>query len=459
MRRIVVCFFVLSILAGGAFTVVPVTAYGAESFLTEEDKARLQDEYNKIQAEIAEWQKVLDETRTKKNTLQGDVTQLNALIKKAEAEIKKRNVSITRLSDEITQKSELISSFEAQLKRGRASLANMIRLQNEADHRSLAEIVLSNEDFDDLYGSLEAIAVVRRSLQELFDEVRNVKESTEVEKEQLAKKRNQELDAKYDVELTKKQIAVNEAEKKKLLSITKDQEKTYSTVLAERQRRAEQIRNALFPLRDAEGISFGTALDAANRAAQVTGVRAALILAILSQESDLGKNVGSCFVTDLESGDGVGKNTGTAFQKVMKAPRDTSPFERITNQLGLTWAVTPVSCPLGRVYTSSRGYGGAMGPSQFIPSTWQLYESKLSTALNVSLPNPWDAHHAIMATALYLKDLGAAGGTYTAERNAACRYYSGRSCDNRTPVNTPYGESVIKKAETFQDNIDFLKGV
>ena len=100
-----------------------------------------------------------------------------------------------------------------------------------------------------------------------------------------------------------------------------------------------------------------------------------------------------------------------------------------------------------------------MGPSQFIPSTWQLYESKLRTALSVSTPNPWDAHHAIMATALYLKDLGAAGGTYTAERNAACRYYSGRSCDNRTPVNTPYGESVIKKAETFQDNIDFLKGV
>lgn len=62
----------------------------AETFLTDADKARLQDEYSKIQAEIAEWQKVLDETRAKKNTLQGDVTSLNALIKKAEAEIKQR---------------------------------------------------------------------------------------------------------------------------------------------------------------------------------------------------------------------------------------------------------------------------------------------------------------------------------------------------------------------------------
>lgn len=433
--------------------------HASAEFLTEADKARLQAEYDQIQAEIAEWQKVLDETRAKKNTLQGDVTSLNALIKKAEAEIRQRNVTVSKLTDEIAEKTVLIGSYEERLLRGRTSLAEMLRYQHEADERSLAELVLSTDSFNTFYGDLESVAVVRRDLQKLFDEVRAVKAATEEEKAALAKKKDQELDARYDVELTKRQIAQNEAEKQKLLSITKDQEKSYSTVLAERQRRAEQIRSALFPLRDTEGISFGVALDAANAASQKTGVRAALILAILSQESDLGKNVGSCYVTDLTSGDGVGKNTGTAFQKIMKAPRDTAPFERITNALGLAWAVTPVSCPLGKVYTSSRGYGGAMGPSQFIPSTWQLYEARLSSALGVATPNPWDAHHAIMATSLYLQDLGAAGGTYTAERNAACRYYSGRACDNKKPTNYTYGDSVIKKAETFQDNIDFLKGI
>ncbi len=100
-----------------------------------------------------------------------------------------------------------------------------------------------------------------------------------------------------------------------------------------------------------------------------------------------------------------------------------------------------------------------MGPSQFIPSTWLLYEKRLEEKLDVPFANPWDAKHAIMATALYMQDLGAAGGTYTSERNAACRYYSGRACDTKKPTNYTYGDSVIKKAEGFQENIDFLKGI
>ncbi len=170
-------------------------------------------------------------------------------------------------------------------------------------------------------------------------------------------------------------------------------------------------------------------------------------------------------VTSLETGAGKGKFCGDFFQKVMyaradsKRPSDTAAFERVTSELGLQWATTPVSCPLGKTYTSSRGYGGAMGPSQFIPSTWVLYEPRLSRALGVSQPDPWNPQDAIMATALYLSDLGAGSQTYSGERNAACKYYSGRSCDSRSPRNYTYGDSVVAKAKTFQDNIDFLNNL
>jgi hypothetical protein len=59
-----------------------------------------------------------------------------------------------------------------------------------------------------------------------------------------------------------------------------------------------------------------------------------------------------------------------------------------------------------------------------------------------------------------MADLGAAGGTYTSERNAACRYYSGSACTpGRVPANVFYGDQVLSKAAKFQADIDFLKGI
>lgn len=449
-------FFFVYLFVCVAF-LMPFSTHAA--FLTPEERTRLEGEYQKLQSEIAEWQKVLNDTQAKKNTLQGDVTALNAQIKRAEAEIKQRNITITSLTSEINARSATIRTLDERVTRARESLAAMLRSTRERGDSSIAEIIFSAESVSDFFSDVDSFSMIERKLRSLFTEIQVAKTEAEIERETLAKRQDQELDARYEVESKKKEVAKNESEKKALLAITKNQEVAYQKVLAERQQQSAKIRAALFPLRDTEGIAFGAALDYATAASQKTGVRAAFILAVLSQESDLGKNVGSCYVSDLSTGDGVGKNTGTFFQKVMKAPRDTVPFDRITRALGLSFATTPVSCPLGTVYSSSRGYGGAMGPSQFIPSTWVLYESRIKKALGIADANPWDARDAIMATALYLSDLGAGTGTYTAERNAACKYYSGRSCDSRKPANTGYGNSVVAKAEDFQENIDFLKGV
>ena len=89
-----------------------------------------------------------------------------------------------------------------------------------------------------------------------------------------------------------------------------------------------------------------------------------------------------------------------------------------------------------------------MGPSQFIPSTWSLYEKKISSAVGVATPDPWDPKHAFMASAIFLKDLGAAGGTYSDEREAALRYYAGGNWNH--PRNAFYGNEVMAKAGSIQ---------
>ena len=84
-------------------------------------------------AEIVQWQKVLDDTTIKKNTLQGDVTTLNAQIAKATSEIKQRNITLTDLTAEINQKINNISSLEARLENDKSLLANLIKKKSQND--------------------------------------------------------------------------------------------------------------------------------------------------------------------------------------------------------------------------------------------------------------------------------------------------------------------------------------
>ncbi len=131
----------------------------------------------------------------------------------------------------------------------------------------------------------------------------------------------------------------------------------------------------------------------------------------------------------------------------MKPSRDVAPFLEITGALGVDWQTTVVSCPL------SVGYGGAMGPAQFIPSTWKLFQGRITANVGHTA-NPWQAEDAFMASALYLADLGAASQSYTAERNAACRYYSGRSCSGS---NTFYGDQVMNRVNNLDANMKVLE--
>ena len=287
------------------------------------------------------------------------------------------------------------------------------------DDYSVVSIALGAQDVSGFFSDLDAFTSIKTDLKNLFVEIRNAKTQTEKEKADLAIKQNQTADAKYVVETKKKQISSDKTQKQQLLAITANQEAEYKKVLAERQAKAAKIRATLFPLRDAAAIQFEDALNYAKEAQSKTGVRPAFILAVLTQESNLGKNVGQCYLTNITTGAGVGKNTGRVFTNVMKPSRDIQPFIDLGLRLGFDPLKQVVSCP------QSSGYGGAMGPAQFIPSTWRIYEARIANTTGHSVPNPWAAEDAIVAMSTYFSDLGADAGGYTAEHRAAAKYFAG----------------------------------
>jgi len=415
------------------------------------DKAKLEAELANLEKEIAAKQKELDTQKGQSVSISRDISILRSQIDKSKLDIKAKNLVIQRLGGEITAKTKTIQALSTKIDKEKESLAQLIRKERQIDNVSIISLILSNENVSDMYGDISTFNSIKQGIQNSVDQIRGIQTVTESEKKDLEAKKNQETDTKAELENAKKKVELSEAQKKELLSISKNKESEYQKVLNEKAKRRTEILTALFNLRDTSAIPFSKALEYANLAEKQTGIRPAFLLAILTQESNLGANVGSCYVTDFETGAGVSSKSGTKFTNVMKPTRDIQPFIAITASVGRDPYKTLVSCPIG-----GYGYGGAMGPAQFIPSTWNLLKTKIATALGVKTADPWSAKDAFMASAIYLTNLGAGTQTYTAEKTAACRYYGGGTAC--TTVTSTYGNQVMAKATNIQTNmIDVLQ--
>lgn len=440
--------FIIAIVASFA---VPLAA-GAQANLTAEQRAQLQAELAQVEADQKQAAADLTAAQAQSASLNKDITVLNAKIKTAQLNIKAKNLLIQTLGNDITQKQSHINDLEVHIDKGKETLAVVLRKTNEMDASSLPEVLLSQSSVTGFFQDLDTFQSIQDGLKSTFEQLRSDQAETAAEKDALDKRRNTELDAKHTIEQEQKNIQSDEDQKQQLLALSKGNEKSYASLVAQKQARAAQIRAALFPLAGGQKIQFGDALKYATTASQKTGVRPAFIMAVLTQESALGANVGNCYMTNPQTGAGIKVSTGAASSFVMKPGRDVEPFIDITKSLGLDPFKTVVSCQQSGV-----GWGGAMGPAQFIASTWVLFEDRLRTALNISdTPNPWNAAHAFMASALYLDDLGAGAGGYTAERNAACRYFSGAVCSKSSLI-ASYGTQVVSKADTIQQQINQLQ--
>lgn len=447
MRQKLAALFALSIF-GVLFSasVQPPQAF-AETM--EEQRARLEKQLAEIEADIQAKRGVLQDKQKERTTLERDVSILDNKISQAKLSIKKTDLSIKQLQGEITDKEQAISALNERIDRSHASMAQLIRQTHQIDETSLVELTLGGT-MSDILDDVDNFSVIQRELESAFAEMALLKGDLSERKRTLEDRQNEEEDLRKIQVLEKQSVEKNQKVKQQVLDITKGQEKAYQKVIAEKEKTASEIRSALFGLRDSAAIPFGKAYDYAKDASAKTGVRPALILAILTQESNLGENVGSCYVKDLSTGSGVGKNTGRVFQKVMKAPRDTDPFKTITDALGISWQVAPVSCP------QASGYGGAMGPSQFIPSTWMLYKDSLANLTGETFADPWNARTAIFATAMLMRDNGADETTRVAERRAALRYFAGANWSKK--ANAFYGDSVMELVDGIQAQINILEG-
>ncbi|MDD3662389.1 MAG: hypothetical protein PHT84_00810, partial [Candidatus Pacebacteria bacterium] len=382
-------FFTLTlILVGFLYLLLPNVEANVALQNAQADKAKLEAELAALEREIALKQKELENQKGQSASISRDISILTTQINKSKLDIKAKNLTIEKLGGEINQKNKQINVLSSKIEKEKESLAQLIRKEREIGDKPLLILLLSQETVSGAYSDISAFSSIKDGIRKSINQIRGIKSETEIEKKGLEEKKNQEIDVKYQLENAKKKVELTEAEKKNLLSISKNKEAEYSKILEERKAQATKIRARLFELAggvQGGGIPFGDAVKYAEYASTKTGVRTAFILGILKQETNIGNNVGLCYLNNKDTGESRGMNTGRLFKNGMSPTRDIPPFLKITGALGLDPYNTRISCPIEGV----PGWGGARGPSQFIPSTWSMFASRIAEQFSVSVANPW----------------------------------------------------------------------
>lgn len=461
MRIIVLTLALLVLLPLGT-----IQAVGSDD--VSERREQLKRDLAALEAEIDNQSVFLEEKQRERVSLERDIAILDAEIEKAQLSIRARDLSIRSLTNDIGEKSETITELDKKLTREKESLANILRKTNEIDDHTLAEFVLASKDVSDFFADVDAFAVIKASLRESFYDIEDTKDVTAEERTALETRRAEEQELRTLQVLERRKIEERQEQRSEILRVTQGEEDAYQDLINSIEKTASEIRAELFSLRDSAAIPFGQALDLAERAGSAVGVRPALILAILKQETRLGEFLGS-----------------GSWRIDMHPTRDQPVFTYIMDTLGLDPDSVPVS------QAPSYGWGGAMGPSQFIPSTWVCYggfinvktgdcnnasrsmswdafwqgpweyranKDRIRVALKGSDPsNPYNNEDAFTATGMLMADNGADRGTYSSERLAALRYFAGWT-NAENPRYAFYGDGVMGFADEFQALINQLAG-
>ena len=420
---------------------------GVTTTSTDTVRAKLQAQLDDLEKQIAQQQAILDQTKGQDVSLQREIKMLSAQIDQAKLQIKARDIAMQQLNGNISQKQTAITGLNQQLTNELESLGAILREKDQLDTTSLVVVALSSQSLSDFFADLDSFDQVNAKLQDSFTAITNTKAITQQQQEDLQAKLDQEAALRQAQQLQQQQIAAQQSQKQKVLTDTKGQEKTYQTLISKNQKTATQIRAALFQLTGTAAIPFGKALDYANEASAKTGIRPAFLLGIITEESNLGQNVGK----------------GT-WQVDMSPTRDVPIYKAIAASLGLD----PNSMPVSK--KQFYGWGGAMGPAQFIPSTWAMYagyvkpdyhyeqsKDRIGKLTGNTPPNPWNPEDAFMASAMLLTDDGADAQTKTAEFRAAMCYLAG--CGNVSDPNLQfYGNQVASYAADYQCQINIING-
>jgi peptidoglycan hydrolase CwlO-like protein len=422
----------------------------AASASVADDIAAKQRQIDELQRQIDQYQAQAATAGQQSKTLQSEIARLNGQIGQLNTQIKSISVSIDQTGLEIGQTAAEVTESERKLGLHRQALAQYLRETDRADQETLTQVLLKHgvmsEFFDYVHG-------IQRTQENLHIAIRNINELQAA----LDQRKNDLEDKKTDLErlksiqeIQKRDLAGTKGTKDNLLKTTKGQESKFQQLIAHSQQDLARLRDQITYLLQG-GLSVEDAIKYANLAAIGAGIRPAFLLALLEVESRLGMNVGKgnwrddMYLCYLRLAD-IARTADRKQYFKNRAETEKNAYMAVIGKLGLNPDTQKVS------KEPTYGCGGAMGPAQFIPSTWLAYEAEVTRITGHNPVNPWNFQDAFTASAIKLARGGATTQERTGEIRAAKAYISGNPSCTTATCNS-YANMILQKAAEIQQNL------
>lgn len=406
-----------------------------------QEKSDLERQLQQLEEEAQALDKNIQQTQGEVRTLGNEVKTIDAEVKRQELEIRRLALAIKKTGIEIRQKTEGVAVLTRKIEKSRGALAGSLFLLSAHEDDDGLSILLKHRSLSDFFNSVHSLERVQSDIQETLGVFREDRATLEREKDALEEVREEQQSLQTLQEVERRFLAQKKREKDELLRLTKGKEALFQQLLKSKKRDIATLKTQLFYL-EKTGITAEDAVQLADQAAKRVGIRTAFLLALLEVET------GKQFEDGVIS---VGTNLGTGnwkrdlydcyvnLRKPRVAQAEKAAFFAITEGLGLD----PDKMPVSR--RPNYGCGGAMGPAQFLPTTWRRFETRVGDLTRHAPPSPWNVEDAFTAAALFLADAGAATQTTAGEIRAAKTYISGSPSCTRY-ICRSYSDRIISLA-------------
>lgn len=394
-----------------------------------EPSGDLRTEIAAREEELRRLSEKITEIRTARTKKEGESSRLTDVVelledrvRQARLELDYTTVSIEEIRLRVRQNEAELGLLQERAGRLRAQIVYLLRTLSLLDQRSPLEAFLVRGTFADFLGNQQAIARLQSRGTALLLQTHDLRRAREAREAEL-KTRRADLEQLAKLQAVQRASLVAQEQRQRLaLNRSLSETARLGALLSEAEEARREIQQEIFTLKNAGiRLSLRQAEEFSRYAGGATGVRPALLLGVLKVESNIGTNVGSGRYPDDVH------------------PDHREAFLRVAAKLGLDPATAPVSAKP----TSYAGWGGAMGPGQIMPGMWERIEDEVGRIVGKTVPSPYELLDAFVATAVILRNAGAASGN---EYEAVNRYFAGPNWQRFTW----YGDRVLAVAKEYE---------